>query len=111
VEGAGNTAAGVQAERPGRQPEAVSPEPPSDNHAPLDKPGAAPQAAAKTRITGAPAAARAQGEKPLASPAVRKRAWDLGIELQYVPATRPGRQLTQHDLAGYLAPGAKGAPT
>ena len=30
----------------------------------------------------APAAVRQPGEKPLASPAVRKRAWDLGIELR-----------------------------
>ena len=29
--------------------------------------------------------------KPLASPAVRRRAWDLGIALQFVPGTGPGR--------------------
>src|SRR5690606_7282665 len=51
---------------------------------------------------------RAEGEKPLASPAVRKRAWDLGVELQYVPATGAGGQITHTDLDGYLARGAMG---
>ncbi|MBU5885663.1 E3 binding domain-containing protein, partial [Vibrio cholerae O1] len=31
--------------------------------------------------------ARPDGAKPLASPAVRQRAWELGIALQYVPAS------------------------
>lgn len=47
--------------------------------------------------------ARSQGGKPLASPAVRKRAWDLGIELQYVPATGDAGQITHADLDAYAA--------
>ncbi|MGB6103985.1 MAG: dihydrolipoamide acetyltransferase family protein, partial [Pusillimonas sp.] len=54
-------------------------------------------------------AARPAGEKPLASPAVRKRAWDLGISLQYVPATGAGGQITHSDLDGYLARASMGA--
>jgi 2-oxoisovalerate dehydrogenase E2 component (dihydrolipoyl transacylase) len=43
------------------------------------------------------------GQKPLASPAVRRRAWDLGIELQFVPGTGPAGRITQQDLEAYIA--------
>jgi 2-oxoisovalerate dehydrogenase E2 component (dihydrolipoyl transacylase) len=46
------------------------------------------------------------GQKPLASPAVRRRAWDLGIELQFVPGTGPAGRITQQDLEAYAAAGA-----
>ncbi|NHC63050.1 dihydrolipoamide acetyltransferase family protein [Paenalcaligenes suwonensis] len=48
------------------------------------------------------AIARPTGAKPLASPAVRKRAWELGIELQYVPASGPVGQITHQDLDAYI---------
>ena len=41
--------------------------------------------------------------KPLASPAVRRRAWDLGIALQFVPGTGPGGRTTRDDLDAYAA--------
>jgi 2-oxoisovalerate dehydrogenase E2 component (dihydrolipoyl transacylase) len=47
-------------------------------------------------------AARPAGGKPLASPAVRQRAWDLGIELQYVAGTGPAGRITHDDLDTYL---------
>ncbi|RTZ47807.1 2-oxo acid dehydrogenase subunit E2 [Candidimonas sp. SYP-B2681] len=47
-------------------------------------------------------AARPDGGKPLASPAVRQRAWDLGIELQYVAGSGPSGRITHHDLDTYL---------
>ncbi|MEN5039880.1 dihydrolipoamide acetyltransferase family protein [Stenotrophomonas sp. TWI1149] len=50
------------------------------------------------------------GEAPLASPAVRRRAWDLGIELRYVPATGPGGRILQADLDAYAAAGGKAQP-
>jgi 2-oxoisovalerate dehydrogenase E2 component (dihydrolipoyl transacylase) len=43
------------------------------------------------------------GQKPLASPAVRRRAWDLGVELQFVPGTGPAGRITQEDLNNYLS--------
>lgn len=46
---------------------------------------------------------RRAGEKPLASPAVRRRAWDLGIALQFVPGTGPGGRITRQDLDAYIA--------
>ncbi|HXP05352.1 MAG TPA: dihydrolipoamide acetyltransferase family protein [Stellaceae bacterium] len=45
------------------------------------------------------------GHKPLASPAVRQQAWDLGIELQFVPGSGPGGRITHEDLAAYAASG------
>jgi 2-oxoisovalerate dehydrogenase E2 component (dihydrolipoyl transacylase) len=56
-----------------------------------------------------PAIARRAGEKPLASPAVRRHAWDLGIALQFVPGTGPGGRITRQDLDAYVA--APAAPT
>jgi 2-oxoisovalerate dehydrogenase E2 component (dihydrolipoyl transacylase) len=45
----------------------------------------------------------------LASPAVRRRAWDLGIELQFVPGNGPAGRITQEDLDSYVAAGARSA--
>ena len=42
-------------------------------------------------------------DKPIASPAVRRRAWDLGIELQFVPGTGAAGRITQQDLDAYAA--------
>ena len=39
----------------------------------------------------------------MASPAVRKRAWDLGIELQFVHGSGPAGRITHEDLDVYLA--------
>ena len=67
---------------------------------------AAPAPAKSARTAVAPSrATREPGEKPLASPAVRQRAWDLGIELQYVFGTGPAGHITHADLDGYLARG------
>jgi 2-oxoisovalerate dehydrogenase E2 component (dihydrolipoyl transacylase) len=48
-------------------------------------------------------AARQPGDKPIASPAVRRRAWDLGIELQFVPGSGTAGRITHADLAAYAA--------
>ncbi len=47
--------------------------------------------------------ARIAGEKPLASPAVRQRAQDLGIALQFVPGTGPAGRISRSDLDAYIA--------
>lgn len=49
------------------------------------------------------APSRPEGQRPLASPAVRRRAWDLGITLQYVPGTGPAGRITHGDLDAWLA--------
>jgi 2-oxoisovalerate dehydrogenase E2 component (dihydrolipoyl transacylase) len=56
---------------------------------------------------------RAPGEKPIASPAVRRRAWELGIELKFVPGSGSAGRILHEDLDAYLnrggAPGAAAA--
>ncbi|SDN15924.1 dihydrolipoamide acetyltransferase family protein [Pseudomonas jinjuensis] len=52
-----------------------------------------------------PAPRRAPGEKPLASPAVRQRARDLGVELQFVQGSGPAGRILQDDLEHYLTHG------
>ncbi|MES2481424.1 MAG: dihydrolipoamide acetyltransferase family protein [Pseudomonadota bacterium] len=55
---------------------------------------------------------RPPGERPIASPAVRRRAWDLGIELQFVNGSGPAGRITHEDLDVYLAArGRRTAPT
>ncbi|MBD8655712.1 2-oxo acid dehydrogenase subunit E2 [Oxalobacteraceae sp. CFBP 13730] len=62
----------------------------------------APAKSAPVRATsGAPL--RADGEKPLAPPAVRQRAWDLGVELQFVPGSGPAGRITHADLDAHVA--------
>ena len=44
---------------------------------------------------------RQPGDKPVASPAVRRRAWELGIELQFVPGSGSANRITHEDLTAY----------
>ncbi len=46
--------------------------------------------------------ARAEGEKPIASPAVRKRAQDGGVDLRQVTGTGPAGRITHEDLDTYF---------
>ena len=75
------------------QSSAAAPQTPSAPSAPPSRAAAARQA---------PAATRQPGEKPLASPAVRKRAWDLGIELRFVHGSGPAGRVMHEDLDAYL---------
>lgn len=50
-----------------------------------------------------PAPLRAPGDKPIASPAVRRRAWELGIALQFVHGSGPAGRIVHEDLEVYLA--------
>ena len=52
---------------------------------------------------------RAHGEKPLAPPAVRQRAWDMGIELQFVHGSGPAGRITHADLDAYAAQRGNGS--
>ncbi|MBI1365138.1 MAG: 2-oxo acid dehydrogenase subunit E2 [Alphaproteobacteria bacterium] len=55
---------------------------------------------------GAP---RKEGEKPLASPAVRKRALDAGVDLRRVAGSGPAGRITHEDLDAFMQ-GGGGAP-
>ena len=66
--------------------------------------------AAPARQLRAPAGApRAEGEKPLASPAVRLRAREAGIDLRQVAGTGPAGRITHEDLDAFLARGPQAA--
>lgn len=51
---------------------------------------------------------RQPGDKPIASPAVRRQAWELGIELQFVPGSGPAGRISHADLEAYAARAAQG---
>ena len=53
--------------------------------------------------------ARQPGDKPIASPAVRRRAWELGIELQFVPGSGSADRITHEDLSAYAERAAQHA--
>ncbi len=56
--------------------------------------------------TGKVLASKALASKALASPAVRKRALDLGIDLNLVPASGKAGQVTHEDLDKYVKGGS-----
>jgi 2-oxoisovalerate dehydrogenase E2 component (dihydrolipoyl transacylase) len=100
VEGAGNV-------KESAQPAAVA-----AKEAPVAVPKVAAVAESKP-VAAAPRAAVCQGpmvarqadERPLASPAVRKHALDLGIQLRLVRGTGPAGRVLHEDLEAYLAQG------
>ena len=65
----------------------------------------------ETAVAAATVHARASADKPIASPAVRRRAWDLGIELQFVAGTGMAGRITQQDLDAYVARAGQAAST
>ena len=67
------------------------------------KPAPAPAAKPAPARAVSGALLRADGEKPLAPPAVRQRAWDLGVELQFVPGSGPAGRITHADLDAHVA--------
>ena len=71
--------------------------------APAPVAAASAAAAADPAASGAP---RAEGEKPLASPAVRKRAAEAGVDLRRVRGSGPAGRVTHGDLDAYFAEGA-----
>src|SRR5262249_37300767 len=63
---------------------------------------AAQKPAPRLAVSGAP---RAEGEKPLASPAVRLRAREAGIDLRQVPGSGPAGRITHEDIDAFLKRG------
>ncbi|CAH0301424.1 dihydrolipoamide acetyltransferase family protein [Pseudomonas mediterranea] len=98
VEGAGNLKESAQA--PAAAP-AAEPAPSKAPEPVAEKPVAAPRPA---RQPQAPVA-RDPDERPLASPAVRKHALDLGIQLRLVQGSGPAGRVLHEDLEAYLAQG------
>ena len=84
-----------------------TPLPPSPSPSPSPSPPAtAPKPVAPVQAAPAARTARPSGDRPIASPAVRRRAWALGIALQAVPASGTAGRIMQADLDAYVASGA-----
>lgn len=122
IEGAGNfkgeaakpaaaaaPAAAQVADEPADLPHGFVPEPQRivAGAASVPVPAPAAKSAGSGDRAGNGAASRATfrdaNEKPLAAPAVRKRAWDMGIELQYVGGSGPAGRITHADLDNFVA--------
>ncbi|MEO4016227.1 dihydrolipoamide acetyltransferase family protein [Pseudomonas rossensis] len=99
VEGAGNVKESAQPAPVKEAPVAA----PKVAAAVESKPVAA--AAPRTAVCQGPMVAREADERPLASPAVRKHALDLGIQLRLVRGTGPAGRVLHEDLDAYLAQG------
>jgi len=102
VEGRGNVETTRAAARPAS---AAAPAPKAEAPAPARPAAAAPAKTAAPR--GEAFATREPGSRPLASPAVRKRARDLGVELQFVPGSGPAGRIGHDDLDAYVASGGR----
>jgi len=109
VEGPGN----IDAVLPQQAPSSPKPAPEATRSSPAKAastaakpmPSAAGRTPAAQGATKPGFATRTPGEKPIASPAVRRRAWEAGVELQFVPGTGPGGRISQSDLDAYIASG------
>jgi 2-oxoisovalerate dehydrogenase E2 component (dihydrolipoyl transacylase) len=60
------------------------------------------KAPAQISVTTPARIARTPGQRPAASPAVRRRAEELGIKLQYVRGSGPGGRIMHADLDAFL---------
>ena len=124
VEGAGNVAGG--ADRAQARPSRAEPPAPSVERAtpkavkeapakPLAPPPPPPKATPspappKAPPNHAPAQAATPGaadERPIASPSVRRRAWELGIDLRLVQASSRSGRIMHEDLDAHVAAGGE----
>jgi len=117
VEGAGNTAASAPPAKTEGAKASAKPESKKQNKneerkksaevIPLSPPVGGVQGEGQTARKGtttAPAfATRAAGTKPLASPAVRRRAEELGVQLQFVAGSGPAGRIEHSDLDAHVA--------
>ncbi|MEH6352877.1 dihydrolipoamide acetyltransferase family protein [Pseudomonas sp. 3JA] len=99
VEGAGNLKESAQ-QAPTPAPAAQAPKP-----VPVATPEPVLEKTAALRCAPQAPVARDPDERPLASPAVRKHALDLGIQLRLVQGSGPAGRVLHEDLEAYLAQG------
>lgn len=91
------------------QPAAAAPAPAPAPAAPKPAPAVVPLRPATAPVAAAPATGTAR--RVIASPALRARAWSLGIELEQLAGTGTAGRIVQADLDGYLARGGTTRPT
>ncbi|HUE46328.1 MAG TPA: dihydrolipoamide acetyltransferase family protein [Aestuariivirgaceae bacterium] len=94
----------VEQEAEPEPPPAAKPEPKAEPAKP--KAGAPARASAEAGTAGAP---RPEGERPLASPSVRRRAKEAGVDLRQVPGTGSAGRIGHEDLDGFIARGRQPA--
>ncbi len=107
VDGPGNVKPGEAAAVEAPKEEAKAPAPSREKPKPQTKPApklspVANGASSTPTPSGAP---RSEGEKPLASPAIRKRATEAGVDLRRVHGTGPAGRISHEDLDGFMAGG------
>jgi 2-oxoisovalerate dehydrogenase E2 component (dihydrolipoyl transacylase) len=76
--------------------------------APARPPATPPAATAPPRKPAAESSA--SGDRPIASPSVRRRAWELGVELGSVPPSGPAGRIMHADVETYAAAHGGGQP-
>jgi 2-oxoisovalerate dehydrogenase E2 component (dihydrolipoyl transacylase) len=100
---------------PAKPAKAGAPEPMAEKKAEAPKPQEEKPKSKPVTVTDAPLAAprvlggsapRGEGEKPLASPAVRLRAREAGVDLRQVSGTGPAGRITHEDLEAFFARGS-----
>ncbi|CAI8821006.1 dihydrolipoamide acetyltransferase family protein [Pseudomonas soli] len=96
VEGSGNHVDTPQAKQAEPAPAAVQ-------AAARPEPRVEPQPQVAATHADAPIVPREAHDKPLASPAVRKRALDAGIELRYVHGSGPAGRILHEDLDAFIS--------
>jgi 2-oxoisovalerate dehydrogenase E2 component (dihydrolipoyl transacylase) len=115
-QGGGRQAAAPSPSRPAKSPPLAASAPPAATASPSplwggDGGGGVPTSVSKAAARITVAAPRPEGEKPLASPAVRLRAKEAGIDLRQVLGSGPAGRVTHDDLDGFFAHGPQAAPT
>jgi 2-oxoisovalerate dehydrogenase E2 component (dihydrolipoyl transacylase) len=111
---------GAAAEEPVAEAPVEKPAPAPAAAPPKAEKPAAPAAPAKLAVSppppkpvrasaAAPAQRRAPGEKPLASPAVRLKAREAGVDLRQVQGTGPAGRITHQDIDAFLLRGPEPA--
>ena len=104
--------AGDGNQREATRPALAEPAPAPAPRAEAPKPAPAPRQPEPEvqRDDDRPASRTAPGSPPLASPAVRQHAWDLGIELRFVTGSGPGGRILHGDLEAYVQQRDAGLP-
>ena len=110
VEGEGNIGEDDAAPVPAKAEPTKAEKPKEKKKAAAPAEKAAPAAAAPAARSGGGSrpAPRPEGERPIASPAVRKRAMDNGVDLRFVAGTGPAGRISHDDLDAYFNAGTGG---
>lgn len=116
VDGPGNVAGDAGAAAPAAVPPTSSPAPAAAEPAkaaPEPAPEPKPQPQQPKPAAAAPSAAplRPEGERPIASPAVRARAREAGVDLRLVRGSGPAGRIGHEDLDTFIASGGVPAPS